>query len=132
MGLWFSIFMNLYLLEINQKEDQKTLELFNRKNLLAEEENVEVISMGCGSDSMGLMLNCGDRIIKRKLNETEKLKEGKIYTYSKGKQSIIHRLVFCIDDNCTKAIFKGDNNKKADKIVERSQIEYEVLGVNYG
>jgi len=130
-SLYSSIGLNIYLLEINRGSNLKTIDLFNSKNLLTEEENVEVVKMACDSDSMGLMFNCGDKIIKRKLNETEKLKEGKVYTYLKGKSSIIHRLVFCSDENCTKAIFKGDNNRKAE-IVGREQITHEVLGVNYG
>lgn len=129
--LLFSISMNLYLLEINRGSNLKTMDLFNKNNLLVEEENLIVTKMSCDSDSMGLMFNCGDRIIKRKLNETEKPIIGKVYTYAKGKQSIIHRLVLCIDNDCNTTIFKGDNNKKAET-VKREDITHEVLGVNYG
>lgn len=81
-----------------------------------------VSKVACESDSMGTMLDCGDKLyLRNDVLSPEQLIEGRIYSYKRGNDSIIHRLVSCLD-NCTKLIFKGDNNKVADPIVNVSQL----------
>ena len=87
----------------------------------------------CDSQSMGLLLDCEDTVFSRILDDEEKLKEGKIYKYRNTKgYYIIHRLVKCLDENCETLVFKGDNNFIADNIIQRSEVEHEVVQIRYG
>jgi hypothetical protein len=90
-----------------------------------------VHKVACGSDSMGLTLNCGDKVYSRILENEEKLEIGSIYIYRSSNHTIIHRLVKCLDEECSMTIFKGDNNRVAE-IVNRSEILYKVIKIEYG
>ena len=96
-----------------------------------EMEKYDMLSpIACGSDSMGLSFRCGDMLYLEYIGQSSELQIGKIYTYKQGNSSIVHRLVECMD-NCSIAIFKGDNNPIGEK-VNRSQITALVKGVRYG
>jgi len=86
--------------------------------------------VGCESDSMGLVLSCGDKLYQKKVTPKQHLREGKLYIYNMTDQLVVHRLVTCLDENCTKTVFKGDNNHIGE-IVNRDQIQYEVVMVQY-
>lgn len=92
-------------------------------------ENKKVFNIGCGSDSMGVLLNCGDKVLAVPLTGVPL--EGNIYIYRKNStNTIIHRLVYCLDDNCTESIFKGDNNLRGEK-VHRDNITHLVKEIHY-
>lgn len=125
---------NLQTLHYNNK----VLELQNNElqNELVEMVKAEPkeIRISCKTNSMGLLTDCNSKAQVRELQEDEKLKLGSIYIFKKpSNQSklIIHRLVGCVDENCTKLIFKGDNNKVIDEFVNRSQVLYFVEGIKY-
>lgn len=89
------------------------------------------IKVGCGSDSMGLTLDCEDTLYYELVMKDEPLEMGQIYIYRKyDNNTIVHRLVGCIDIDCNMTIFKGDNNKIIEKI-DRKNIIYKVVGVEY-
>lgn len=91
--------------------------------------------VSCGSSSMNPTLNCKDDLHSRFVLENEKLVEGRIYKYwpLEKNRFVVHRLIKCLDENCTKLIFKGDSNLIADKeIVSRNQVEQEIFGISYG
>lgn len=104
---------------------------FNTLEVIENVLNTDHVSrIGCDSDSMGLTLNCGDKVYSREVKNDESLLKGHIYIYEKGNQSIVHRLVACIDQDCNQTVFKGDNNQVAE-FVNRSQIKKKVLQVEY-
>ena len=108
-------------------DDENKVEQLNASEYLIKSQ------ISCDSQSMGLLLNCKDTIFSRILDEEEKLKEGKIYKYrSPNGYYVIHRLVKCIDENCDLLVFKGDNNFIADTIIQRSEVEHEVVQIRYG
>lgn len=90
--------------------------------------------VGCGSDSMGLTLRCGDKVSGTKVGENDTVELGRIYVYTSYilndkkesvRQDVIHRLVACGDSYCRDLIMKGDNNAVAEHI-DRSQLNYKV------
>ena len=89
--------------------------------------NYDVSStVGCSSDSMGLSLGCGDVLYGSKVNSSSILFPGQIYIYRKNStNTVVHRLVLCLDVGCERAIFKGDNNELAE-LVNRSDVLYTV------
>jgi len=68
--------------------------------------------ISCKSDSMGLAFRCGDSVYSRTISLEEELKEGEVYIYKNPNKnnSVIHRLVLCLDDDCNQTVFRGDNN----------------------
>ena len=87
--------------------------------------------VSCSSDSMGQVLDCGDLLyISTKIISPEQMVIGDIYTFNQGNSSIVHRLIKCMD-NCTKLIFKGDNNRIADPIVSIEDVTGKVIMVKY-
>jgi len=102
---------------------------FKPLNIVHMMEYDTISKISCGSDSMGLIFDCSDKVYERYLKENERLVEGEIYAYEKGNNTIIHRLVYCID-NCSTAIFKGDNNRVGEKI-KRENVIAQVIGVQY-
>lgn len=88
-------------------------------------------SVSCESDSMGLTLDCNDEAYGNIVQKRDRLIVGDIYVYRRENTSIIHRLVRCLDKDCNVSVFKGDNNKVAE-FVNRSQIRYHIVRVNYG
>lgn len=96
-------------------------------------EELKEIHTKCGSDSMGLIFDCNDTIYTRPVTYDTILKKGTIYIYQKGSgKQIIHRFMKCFDEFCTKLIFKGDNNRYADGLINRSQVLQEVIQVRFG
>ena len=96
----------------------------------------EDVPMGvrCGSDSMGLILSCGDTLLTEPMLSIDKLRVGQIYVYAKQGNSsslIVHRLIACLDKTCDRLLFKGDNVAVADAVVMRSDVLYHVVGVKY-
>lgn len=87
----------------------------------------EWTTVGCNSDSMGLVLNCNDKLDLEKF--TGDIELGEIYIYRKPNKTVVHRAAFCIE-NCSMVVFRGDNNPKGE-IVNRSDIIYRVIGVEY-
>ena len=84
--------------------------------------------MACGSDSMGLLLRCGARVYGDLISRNDNLYLGEIYIYKNKTESIIHRLIAC-EDNCTRLLFKGDNNAKADVWIDREDYEIYYVGM---
>ncbi len=112
---------DIYLLDDNQK----VVERFNASDLLFS------VPISCDSQSMGLSLNCKDSLFTELVTENSMLIEGDIYIYTKNEKIIVHRLVKCLDDQCNRSIFKGDNNYVADDIVEKSKIFARVYGLEF-
>jgi len=93
-------------------------------------EQEEIFRINCSSDSMGLILNCNDKVTTKKIGD-EKLSPGKIYIYKNEKnQNVIHRLVFCVDIDCNVSVFKGDNNLVGEQVL-RENITHEVKEIKY-
>lgn len=89
------------------------------------------LTMGCNSsDSMGLVINCNDRLYLTNVSRYPNLQIGSIYIYRSGNITIVHRLVKCVDKDCNVTIFKGDNNPVAE-FINKSQILYKVEMVYY-
>lgn len=85
----------------------------------------------CGSDSMGLIVDCKDTVYSKLLESNESLKVGSMYIYKDGKREVIHRLVKDCSVGCFGYIFKGDNNYRADNVIKRSDIVREVVQIGY-
>lgn len=84
-------------------------------------------TIGCGSDSMGVEYNCGQKIVGEEIKPGDKLYPGMVYVYQKNETlTVIHRLVLCLDEDCNMTVFKGDNNRVADPVVSRDKILYRV------
>ena len=103
-------------------------------------EETEIADLGittartkCNSNSMGLMMDCNDKLYIQKVKPNEQLKIGQVYIYPHWKDniSVIHRLVACQNENCTKLIFKGDQNSRADPVINRSQITHILKKIEY-
>ena len=95
--------------------------------------NFDTFKTKCGSDSMGRVIDCVDTLYQRRIRNGTKLYEGRIYVYEKNEtRNVIHRLVKCLDTDCNRSIFIGDNNYIADKIVNRSQIIGYVYQIRFG
>lgn len=45
-------------------------------------------------------------------------------------ETVAHRLALCLDDYCSQAVFRGDNNKMGE-LVNRSDIQHRVKMVLY-
>jgi len=86
-----------------------------------------VSEIRCDSDSMGMTLNCDQRVRWHYVKSDEALKTGSLYIYDDpwtNDTLILHRLVGClapyndtIIEDCTLysfLIFKGDNNRVMD------------------
>ena len=80
------------------------------------------------TDSMGLTIDPHDKMYYSK--EFDVL-PGRIYVYNKSDNWIVHRLVYCLDDDCNQSVFKGDNNYIGE-LVNKSNIIYKVEGISYG
>lgn len=92
----------------------------------------KIDKVACTSDSMGLTIDCEDRLYSQKVAKNHIFKIGSIYIYRENEnKSTVHRLVGCIDNDCTQLIFKGDNNRVADPIINRNDVLYEVVMVEY-
>lgn len=96
--------------------------------------------LDCKSDSMGLTVKCGHRLLLEGVSQNDWLKLGNIYTYKSGDLKIVHRLVACADEryqqegllvNCTRLVFHGDNNLIGE-VVGRANVDAMVASVNYG
>lgn len=111
----------IYLLDDNRR----VVESFNATDLLIS------VPISCETQSMGLTLNCKDNLFTELITESSVLIEGDIYIYNRNGQTIVHRLVKCLDNQCNQSIFKGDNNYVADDIVEKSQIFAKVYGIEF-
>ena len=90
--------------------------------------NLDYFIMDCVSNSMGRNIDCSD-IVEVDL-DIKTLYEGWIYAYKDGDDYVSHRLVKCLDVNCTQAVFVGDNNKIGE-IVNKSQVYGRVISVEY-
>ena len=66
-------------------------------------------TVSCNTNSMGLTMNCNDRLFVSMVDEGGELYLGRIYVYNDGNKSIVHRLVVCVDSDCNVSI----NFKKA-------------------
>jgi hypothetical protein len=89
-----------------------------------------VSQVGCNSNSMGLTLPCNTVLYSDVVHPNESLRPGRIYIYQGKNQTIVHRLVFCLDLDCNVSIFKGDNNRIGEE-VNRSQVLYRVDKAEY-
>ena len=88
----------------------------------------------CNTNSMGLGLSCDDIVYLKTVRDEDILKEGKIYTFKnpiKENETTVHRLVKDCTDGCFGYIFKGDNNKNADPVIQKEDILIEVIMVKY-
>lgn len=90
----------------------------------------------CDTDSMGLVLNCGDHVKSTKVEIEDKISLGRIYIYHYPNSSYIsHRVGGCADyPKCQKLIFRGDNNKLIDNwqttgYVDRQDVELWIADV---
>ncbi len=106
--------------------DDATLEKINSTSVFVK----DIVS--CGSDSMGLVLDCNDIIYSKLVTDKTILREGRIYSYRKNSTAnVVHRLILDCNDGCFGYIFKGDNNHRADDVVDRKQIIKEVYQTRY-
>lgn len=116
-----------------------TLGILTERYFISYEDNLAnydyKTNIGCDTDSMGLTVGCHDIAFGNKVDQDDRLYPGYIYVYNGTNSSndtihVIHRLVYCLDDDCNVSIFKGDNNFVAE-IVNRSDILYSVDAVRY-
>ena len=103
-------------------------------NYLQPKQGISVSPL-CGTDSMGLVMKCSDTLRLSVIGQNEILTLGDIYIYNTTNSSnenhpIVHRYVACANDDCSKLVFKGDNNYYAE-IINRSQVAYKVIGIDY-
>ena len=107
--------------------------LFTNSSEIADGSEIHtetITSVQCGSDSMGLIINCNDKIVVEDMGVNEVLKEGAIYIYDSGNYTAIHRLIKCLDDDCNVSVFKGDNNYIGE-IVNKTQITKRLIAIRY-
>ena len=108
---------------VNQKNNQiKIPSILNQEPVL--------VNITCESNSMGLLMPCNSKasVIPYK---NELLHLGRIYVYEvNSTYFIIHRLVGCVDKDCNRTIFKGDNNLISE-LINKSQIKYIVTAINF-
>ncbi len=90
----------------------------------------KVLKVGCDSNSMGLTINCDDKLYVDAVKSDEELFLGTIYGFRFDNKTFVHRLVQCVDIDCNLTVFKGDNNLVAE-FVNRSDIVYRVETVRY-
>ena len=86
----------------------------------------DVRKINCSSNSMGLTVGCGDKVFMEEIEGP--LMPGEIYIYRWENRTIIHRLIYQIND--THAVFKGDANR-ASEVVAVKNVEYLVTGLVY-
>lgn len=68
---------------------------------------------------------CGDTANGYMLADWQEPQIGSVYIYEYNSSlNVIHRLVNVTDDGY---VFKGDNNTRVDKLVQREQIKYKIL-----
>lgn len=96
---------------------------------------VDAVSfVSCDSDSMSPALGCHDKLYLKKLKYYETVWPGKTYIFNTpydDNGTVVHRLMGCVDKKCTQLIFKGDRNRVADPLINRSDVLYEVVGVTF-
>lgn len=80
-----------------------------------------------GSGSMLPSMQPDVQLKTVELEENATLKCGHIYIYQNNDSRVVHRFVYELKNG--NLIFKGDNNQYQDKPIERSQILYEVTGI---
>jgi len=98
-------------------------------------ENSWMQKIKYNSHSMEPTMNGGDTAILKEVGGALIL--GAIYVITPPEEyntgiDIAHRFVGCVDLDCEKLIFKGDNNLLADQyVVTRDMIKAKVIGVIY-
>lgn len=127
LPLLFLIFLAISFGFLLKHELTGTYEI--NMNTLTLKKFDEISRVQCTSDSMGLIISCKDKIYLRHLQKDEKLIIGEMYVYRDNNESVLHRLVQCIDD-CSIAVFKGDNNYIAE-FINRSQVVKKVERIDY-
>lgn len=88
--------------------------------------------ISCKSDSMGVFMGCSDHV---ELEDVDNLDIGQIYVFNSpynDSELVVHRLVQDCSDGCFGYIFKGDNNRYADPVINRSDILYRVKSLKFG
>ena len=130
------IYFSSLLVYNSPEERTQTIYLVNNGSKVEPLNSTDYLlrsQVSCDSQSMGLLISCKDTLLSRILEEDEKLIEGRIYKYrSPSGYYKVHRLVKCLDENCSTLVFKGDNNFRADPIVSRHKVEQEVVQIRYG
>lgn len=82
------------------------------------------VNPSCKTNSMGLTINCNDKLYLKKFKGD--LRKGGIYIYRKNESTtVVHRLIGCVDYECNTTIFKGDNTLMGE-LVNKTQILYRV------
>lgn len=93
-----------------------------------------ITHVGCSSDSMGLSLNCNDRLYLLEDLEDHDYTVGSIFVfkspYNEGGRTV-HRLIMCLDPDCNEMIFKGDNSRVADPIINKEDVIGKVVMKKY-
>jgi len=77
--------------------------------------------ISCTSNSMGPIIQCGSYLYISKKFE---IKSGSLYTFKYNNDTYVHRLITCLDDECSLLLFKGDTNSIPDDPVSI----YDVIG----
>lgn len=87
--------------------------------------------ISCESDSMGLTLDCKDTAYGEVVRANDEIIRGDIYVYESGNSSVIHRLVNCVNNDCSGTlVFKGDANRVAE-FVNRTKLRYHIIRIDY-
>jgi hypothetical protein len=83
--------------------------------------------VACGSDSMGLTVDCNDLLLLESVTPGEVL-EGEVYTFqARDGNRTVHRAAKCFEEYC---VFRGDNNAVGE-VVQRVDVTHRVTGVVY-
>jgi len=87
--------------------------------------------VSCETNSMSPAFDCGNKLLEKSISLEEPLQVGSVYVYNGSDGLVFHRFIACMNENCSKLLFKGDNNLYPDKIITRNHIESIVVGVLY-
>lgn len=111
--------------------DEEIKKLHYNADIVEMQEIDGITNIACSSDSMGLLMNCGDRLYYKDLKTNDELVDGEIYIFKSpyvNGTTAVHRLIW---HNESHAIFKGDNNLVADPLIHRSDVLKIIVGIKY-
>lgn len=156
VGILIVILANTVMIGYELEDIRQAQATTNKTNYFIISENQTVNETGsktynaplsCETNSMGLTITCGMMDVYSDVRPNETLHVGRIYSYKTEEfmnincerntqfgcgtyDHIIHRLVACLDDDCNRTVFKGDNNPTAE-IVNRDRIDRKTIALQY-
>lgn len=127
--LALSFLLAITLMVIGVTQIQKALSNDTNITYISDKPNA-ITTKTKGSNSMLPVIYPDTELMLREVNVSERLICGHIYIYRKPENyTVVHRFIYEAFNGSI--YFKGDNNNVFDAPINRSQIEYEVIGINY-